>query len=88
MREEFVLAEGTPTVAGSRCLATVRRSMLWDIVQGPPRGASKFEVFFFLKKKYSLCVVQRFGLSGFLAHSFVVSNSQDEEHLLRHLCSE
>ena len=31
--------------------------------------------------------VQRLGLSGFLAHSFVVSSSEEEERLFRHSCS-
>ena len=38
--------------------------------------------------RFLRCVVQRFGLSGVLAHSFVVSCSAGEEQPFRHLCGE
>ena len=50
-----------------------------SFVQAPPDDASKFD---------SQCVVQRFGLSGVLAHSYVVSSSEEEDRLFRHSCCE
>ena len=37
---------------------------------------------------FSQCFVQRFGLSVFLIHFFVLSSSEEEIRLFRHFCSE